>query len=520
VKRVERGGVMSIRENILEKEGRKFPGTTYSEVVLAPAYEHAKHVLLDPMIAIHKGHLIMLVEQGLLLEDEAGHIMDGIRALDMCALRESTYDGEYEDLFFLVESKIMEVAGEVGGSLHLARSRNDMGVAMYRMVLRSKLQVALKSLLSFQETLLTVIDTYKETICLGHTHTQQAQPMTFSHYLLGVYDVVDRDIKRLKAAYDTCNASPLGAAALTTTGFPIDRARVADLLGFPKLVKSAYDSISGADYLGEIATSIQLAFINLGRFSQDLLLWCTQEFSAVRVADPYVQTSSIMPQKRNPVSLEHIRALSSSGIGNAQTVLQMLHNTPYGDINDTEDDLQPYLWKGLSLIDQVFRLTKAVVGTIEVNEEVLKKRAKESLATITELADTLFREAHIPFRTAHSITSCVVKFALARGVNAMQITSALVDEAAESVIGKPLELPEAVIRAAMDPEHFIKVRSLPGGTAPEEMKRGIKERKEQLKENMILLETEINRIATCMERLDLLTENWSHNHEDYSNTSH
>ena len=501
---------MSIRETFLEKEGRKFPGATYLEVVLAPAYEQAKLVLLEPMIAIHKGHLIMLVEQGLLTEEEAGPIMDGIRALDICELRESTYDGQYEDLFFLVESKIMEIAGEVGGSLHLARSRNDMGVAIYRMVLRTHLHVVLKSLLSFQETLLKVIDRYKETICLGHTHTQQAQPMTFSHYLLGMYDVVDRDIKRLKAAYDTCNASPLGAAALTTTGFPINRTRVADLLGFPKLVKSAYDSIGGADYLGEIATAIQLTFINLGRFTQDLLLWCSQEVSAVRVADPYVQTSSIMPQKRNPVSLEHIRALSSSGIGNAQTVLQMLHNTPYGDINDTEDDLQPYLWKGLSLVDQVFRLTNVVVGTLEVNEEILKKRAKESLATITELADTLFREAHIPFRTAHAITSCVVKIALARGLNAMQVTSQLVDEAAEAVIGKSFKLPETVIRAAMDPEHFIKVRSLPGGTAPEEMKRGIKERKEQLSENMILLEAEISRIAACMDRLDLLTKNWSH----------
>jgi argininosuccinate lyase len=499
---------MSDKEKIFEAEGRIFPGATYSEVVLAPAYEHAKQVLLEPMIAIHKAHLIMLVEQGLLSEEEAGQIMAGIRALDLSALRGSTYDGKYEDLFFYVESKIMETAGVAGGSLHLARSRNDMGVAMYRMVLRGQLLTALKSLLDFQDTLLTVIDTYKETIVLGYTHTQQAQPMTFSHYLLGVYDVVSRDIKRVKAAYDTCNASPLGAAALTTTGFPIDRKRVAELLGFPKLVKSAYDSIGGADYLGEIATSLQLAFINLGRFTQDLLLWCTQEFAGIRVADPYVQTSSIMPQKRNPVSLEHIRALSSSGAGNAQTVLQMLHNTPYGDINDTEDDLQPYLWKGLQLIDQVFRLTKVVVGTLEVNEELLKRRAKESFATITELADTLFRVGHIPFRTAHSITSKVVKLALSRGLNAAAVTSPLVDEAAEAVIGKPLMLEESVIRAAMDPEHFIKIRSLPGGPAPEEMKKGIEERKEHLKEEQTLLAVESNRLAGCIKELDVLTKKW------------
>ena len=511
---------MSSKDRILKKEGQKFPGSTYAEVVLAPSYEHAKQTFLEPMLAIHKAHLIMLVEQGLLQESEASQILEGIYALDKDALLQSTYDGKYEDLFFLVESQIINVAGEIGGSLHLARSRNDMGVAMYRMVLRDKILLAMESLLSFQETLLTVIDTYKETVVLGHTHTQQAQPMTFSHYLLGMYDVVDRDLKRLKAAYDTCNASPLGAAALTTTGFPIDRNKAAALLGFPKIIKSAYDSIGGADYLGEIATAIQLTFINLGRFSQDLLLWASQEFSAIRVADPYVQTSSIMPQKRNPVSLEHIRALSSSGIGNAQTVLQMLHNTPYGDINDTEDDLQPYLWKGLHLIDQVFRLTNVVVGTLEVNEALLKRRAQESFATITELADTLFREANIPFRTSHSISSQVVKMALARGLNATQVTSVLVDEAAKEVVGFSLNLSEEIIRASMDPEHFVKIRSLPGGPAPEEMKRAIVERKASLHHHITILHTEVNRIKVCMEKLDQLAIHWDKTDPDTNETGY
>ncbi|RLQ97443.1 argininosuccinate lyase [Falsibacillus albus] len=500
---------MNKKDRILKKEGKKFPGATYAEVVLAPAYEQSKRVLLEPMIAIHKAHLIMLVEQGLLVEEEAGKIMDGIRALDMRAIRETTYDGRYEDLFFLVEDCIMKVAGEAGGSLHLARSRNDMGVAAYRMVLRHELHAALSSLLSFQETLLEAIDQYKETICLGYTHTQQAQPMTFSHYLTGIYDVVDRDFKRLLAAYNTCNASPLGAAAFTTTGFPINRKRVADLLGFPEVVKNAYDAIGGADYLGEIAAAIQLTFINLGRFAQDLLLWSSQEFSAIRVADPYVQTSSIMPQKRNPVSLEHIRALSSSGIGNAQTVLQMLHNTPYGDINDTEDDLQPYLWKGISLIDQVFRLTEAVVGTIDVHEEVLKNRAKHSFATVTELADSVFRETGLSFRTAHAIASEVVNLALSKGLNAEQITAAIVDEASKSIIGSPLNLPEHVIQKAMDPAHFVKVRSVSGGPAPKEVKKGMHARKKELKKKNHLLKCEINRIAECMKKLDDLTENWS-----------
>ncbi|WP_026684304.1 argininosuccinate lyase [Heyndrickxia coagulans] len=509
---------MASKSDILKQEGSIFPGATYAEVVLAPAYENAKRYLLEPMIAIHKAHLIMLVEQKLITKEDAGAIMDGIRALDLKRLKQTTYDGKYEDLFFLVESKIMEVAGEPGGSLHLARSRNDMGVAMYRLVLRERLQAAVRSLLEFQATLLTVAEKYRETVVLGHTHTQQAQPMVFSHYLLGFYDVVERDMKRLKAAYDTCNKSPLGAAALTTTGFPVDRSRVAELLGFSGIVENAYDAIGGADYLAEIAAAFQLAFINLGRFSQDLLLWCTQEFSALRVADPYVQTSSIMPQKRNPVSLEHIRALSSSGVGNAQTVLQMLHNTPYGDINDTEDDLQPYLWKGLRLLNQVYRLTNVVVGTAELNEETLKERARKSFASVTELADTLFREAHIPFRMAHAITTKVVQLALKKGMNATEISSNFVDEASVAVIGRPLQLPEKTVREALDPEYFIKVRSIPGGTAPHEIVRGIEERKERLKTNMQLLISETERIASCMQKLDTITRNWSMSDENRSNT--
>ncbi len=319
---------MKLKEAILSREGDSFPGATYAEVVLVPAYDNAKTVLLHPMLAIHKAHLIMMVEQSLLKRHEAQLIMKAIQTLDIPKLQETTYDGRFEDLFFLVESKIMQTAGEIGGSLHLARSRNDMGVAMYRMTLRQKLLDTIQSACAFLQALVDTASQHVDTIMLGYTHTQQAQPMTFAHYLTAVFDSVARDIKRLQAAYSTCNHSPLGAAALTTSGFPINRERVAQLLGFNDLVENSYDAIGGADYLGETAAALQVLFIGIGRFVQDLLLWSTQEFGAIRVADPYVQISSIMPQKRNPVSLEHIRSLSSSGVGRCTTVIQMLHNTP------------------------------------------------------------------------------------------------------------------------------------------------------------------------------------------------
>lgn len=499
---------MKLKEAILSREGDSFPGATYAEVVLVPAYDNAKTVLLHPMLAIHKAHLIMMVEQSLLKRHEAQLIMKAIQTLDIPKLQETTYDGRFEDLFFLVESKIMQTAGEIGGSLHLARSRNDMGVAMYRMTLRQKLLDTIQSACAFLQALVDTASQHVDTIMLGYTHTQQAQPMTFAHYLTAVFDSVARDIKRLQAAYSTCNHSPLGAAALTTSGFPINRERVAQLLGFNDLVENSYDAIGGADYLGETAAALQVLFIGIGRFVQDLLLWSTQEFGAIRVADPYVQISSIMPQKRNPVSLEHIRSLSSSGVGRCTTVIQMLHNTPFGDIVDTEDDLQPHLWQGLRLSDQILRLCAAVVGTVDVNKELLLNRAKHSFATITELADTLVREANIPFRSSHSIVSHVVKIAMARQLDGSQVTSALIDEAATLVIGHPLQLSPDIVQRAMDPVNFVKVRKLPGGPAPTEVHRALAARQRHLNHMVSSLHAEVQRLNDVFTYLDAAAEEW------------
>ncbi|CAM3698746.1 argininosuccinate lyase [Alicyclobacillus pomorum] len=499
---------MKLKEGILNREGHSFPGATYAEVVLAPAYDNAKTVLLPPMLAIHKAHLVMLVEQSLLKRHEAERIMSGIQALDILKLQETAYDGRYEDLFFLVESQIMQTAGEIGGSLHIARSRNDMGVAMYRMALRQQLLDTIQSASAFLQTLVDTANQHVDTIMLGYTHTQQAQPMTFAHYLTAVFDAVARDVKRLQAAYDTCNRSPLGAAALTTSGFPVNRERVAQLLGFNGLVENAYDAIGGADYLGEAAAALQVLFIGMGRFVQDLLLWSTQEFGSIRVADPYVQVSSIMPQKRNPVSLEHIRSLSSSGVGRCMTVLQMLHNTPFGDIVDTEDDLQPHLWHGFRLSDQILRLCAVVVGTVDVNKELLLNRTKHSFATITELADTLVREANIPFRSSHAIASHVVKMAVERQLDASQVTSSLIDEAASQVIGHPLQLSPDIVQRAMDPVHFVEVRNVPGGPAPTEMHRALAARQRQLNHIAFSVRAEVERLKDASTYLDAVANEW------------
>jgi len=195
-----------------------------------------------------------------------------------------------------------------------------------------------------------------------------------------------------------------------------------------------------------------------------------------------VQISSIMPQKRNPVSLEHIRSLLSSCAGNAKTVLTMLHNTPFGDIVDTEDDMQPYAWKSLSLLDKLCRLLGCIIATADINKETLQKRAAASFATITELADTIVRTDQLSFRTAHLIASSIVKDALFHNISPPEITLELVNKNAISIIGKELTLDETTLRQSLDPVYFVNIRTLQGGPNPNEVKRMIDLRRKQQKE--------------------------------------
>lgn len=463
------------REEETAAEGNAFPGRTYAKAVLEPAYEQAKRELLKPMLAVHKAHLIMLAEQGLVGEEEAGRIAAALRKLSPERWRDSVYTGRFEDLFFEVEHELLALAGEAAGNLHLGRSRNDMGIALYRIALREKLLRTADAALELHGVLREFALRHADTLTIAHTHTQQAQPTTLGHYAAAVADSLERDLIRLRAAYANVNRSPLGAAALATTGFAIDRERVAELLAFDDVIENAYDAVSGADYVGEAASAVQLATVNLGRFVQDLLLWCTQEFAVLRVAPPYVQISSIMPQKRNPVSIEHARSLLSAAAGDAATVLRMIHNTPFGDIVDTEDDLQPYAWNGLAKLEAVCRLLAKVIGTIEVDAELLRRRARSSFASVTELADTLVRREGLPFRAAHAVVSRAVTALDARGATVAEFTLNVLNEAARIVVGRPLDLTGEELKEALDPEHFVRVRSLRGGPNADEVRRALRE---------------------------------------------
>jgi len=299
-----------------------------------------------------------------------------------------------------------------------------------------------------------------ETVMPAHTHTQPAQPTTLAHYLCAAIEFLGRDAARIQAAFARVNLCPLGACAISTTGFPIDRRMTARLLGFEGLAENSYGAIASIDYCTEQAASVAVAMVNLGKFVQDLLLWSTREFGFLRLSDAFVQSSSIMPQKRNPVSLEHARILASRALGEAQAVFLCAHNTPFGDINDSEDTLQPLV---LSMFDgalRTLRLLAGLLATAEVDRDHLARRAASDFLTITELADSLVRHTGMSFREAHALVARAVE---ASGADYRPAAIAAVFLSQNPSLG----VDQAFVERALDPRSFVRIRQVTGGPAPD-----------------------------------------------------
>jgi argininosuccinate lyase len=288
--------------------------------------------------------------------------------------------------------------------------------------------------------------------------------------LLGVIEQLERDSERLASAYDVTNQNPLGACAITGTGFAIDRGRTSDLLGFSSPTGNTYGSIATVDYLLESVAATSILLIGLGRVVQDFLLWCTMEFGYLRLGEGFVQSSSIMPQKRNPVALEHARAIGSKAVGQAQAIATAVHNTPFGDIVDTEDDLQPLVAAMFRDATRTLTLVAATMRGADFDVSRLAARAGDGGTTLTELADTLVRDHDLPFRAAHSIAALLLK---ARTEDPGASLSAALAKASAALIGRSIEYSDEDLQRIMSPRYFVDVRRTHGGPAPSETARAL-----------------------------------------------
>lgn len=449
----------------------KFPAQNYKENVLADCFEDAKKYFLKPYIDVDFAHAVMLAEQEIITEEELKDLLKSLRSLDLAAIERAEYDGSFEDLFYYLQREITKNCdADTAGKLHTARSRNDIDVTIYRLYLRPLTLKLTRSAMELRKVFLDLAAQHHETLIPAYTHTQPAQPSTLAHLLLAMAENVGRDIRRLQSAYDNMNFCPLGSGAITTTGFPINRERVAELLGFTAPTVNSYASIASVDYFTETLGAASAMLVNVGKFAQEFLLMAMMEFNVIRLPDGFVQGSSIMPQKRNPVALEHIRAIGSKALGQCLGVMTSIHNTPFGDINDVEDDLQPLIYSALRDADRSVSLFGATMKAATFNLETLKKRAAENFITVTELADTIVRRENLPFSVSHKIVGISVRAALEKG---SEITHEILQTAASEVLGREIAMTEAELRETLSPENFVNIRTIYGGTAPSETRRAL-----------------------------------------------
>jgi argininosuccinate lyase len=450
------------------RDEERFPAPVYRETVLAPLFEGVKQHHWRQQMRVNRASAIMLAAQRLLTRTEAAAILrtldDIERDTDVPAL---AYTGEHEDFFFLVQTELERRLGvETAGKLHTGRSRNDIDHTVFKMALKERLVGLSIDLLDVIAALLDVAEANRATLVVAYTHGQPAQPTTYGHYLGAVVELLLRDVERLRQASRYPDLSSMGAAAITTSGFPLDRDAMAELLGFAGVQENAYGCIAADDYLTSVMGALQLLFVHLGRFAQDLNTWTAFEVGHLHVPDAYVQVSSIMPQKRNPVAVEHLRLLCSLAAGRAASTLTVLHNTPFTDVNDAEGEVQVAGYAAFEAGGRALRLLAGFIRAARVDEPRVRRHIDESCITATELADSLVRAEGLSFRQAHEVVSRLVRGMLDRGERFPTVPYAAFAEAFAGVAGRSPRLGEAELRRYTTPEHFVAVRTLPGGPAP------------------------------------------------------
>ncbi|MBF9232639.1 argininosuccinate lyase [Microvirga alba] len=459
-----------------------FPDPVYKETVLRPLFDGAKSHHVDGFRCIDRAHLVMLTETGILDRKQAGAIARALEAIDAeVDVPSLTYTGEVEDFFFLIEKELKRRLGpDLAGRLHTARSRNDIDHTLFKLGLKGRIDALLAKARHLADVLIKVAMREEATLIVAYTHGQPAQPTTFGHYLGAMIEVLLRDIGRLAEAREIVDRSPMGAAAITTSGFPIDRARMAALLGFALPLQNSYSCIAAVDYVTSTYGAIELMFLHLGRPIQDLQFWTSFEVGQVYVPNAFVQISSIMPQKRNPVPIEHLRHLSSQTFGRARAMLDVMHNTPFTDMNDSEGETQAMGYEAFASAARVLDLLAALMAEIRIDGARVRDNIRRSCITVTELADSLVRREGLSFREAHEIAAAVAKAVVAVQGDLAKDGYAAFLKAFSEATKRETAIDAAAFAEMVSPEHFVAVRDRFGGPAPKALQAALQHYRTQL----------------------------------------
>ena len=481
------GRLGNVREDIA-----KFTSSRQDDVRLAEA-----------VLAINKAHVIMLMAQRIIQRQDGTKILSALQKQDSQKL-----DPNAEDVHMAVEEAVLiETGPEVGGNLHIAKSRNDQVTTAIRMALRTEILDIMQQVIGMQESLLATASKHTKTVILAYTHLQPAQPVTFAHYLLSHVNGVGRDIQRLQSAYERVNLCPLGAGALATTSFPINRKTTSELLGFSAVLENSIDAVGSRDFIIEIQSVLTLLAVNLSRLAEDLIIWSSPEFGTVELPDEFTSTSSIMPQKKNPEVLEVIRARASYALGDFVASTAALKSLP-STYNLDFQEITPKLWATTDNLTASLDIFTKLIPNLKITSNVENKAAAGFVGS-TELANMLVRKYNVAFRTSHKIIGALVKVLIDSKLTLLDATPEMLQKIAQEIVQIKLTVKKADIVECTNPSKLIETYKVQGGPSPAEVERAI------TSTNKTLTQTKIN-IAKLKDNLAIAENTLNSTVKSYS----
>ena len=416
-------------------------------------------------------HAEMLAAQGIIGAEDLAAIQRG-----MAQITEEIESGRFEwkldleDVHLNIEARLTQLVGDAGKRLHTGRSRNDQVATDVRLWLRGEIDAIATLLADMQRALLGVADHHTETVMPGFTHMQVAQPVSFAHHLLAYVEMFARDAERLADVRKRVNRLPLGAAALAGTSYPLDRERVARTLGFDGVCQNSLDAVSDRDFALEFAGFASITMVHVSRLAEEIVLWMSQNFGFIDLADRYCTGSSIMPQKRNPDVAELARGKSGRVVGHLMGLITLMKGQPLTYNKDNQEDKEP-LFDTVDTVRDTLRIMAEMVGGIVVKPEAMERAALKGYATATDLADYLVKKG-LPFRDAHEVVAHAVKTALQRGVDLSELSLAELQAFNASITDDVFQV--LTLRGSLN------ARNVLGGTAPAQVRAQIARHRQRL----------------------------------------
>jgi argininosuccinate lyase len=423
-------------------------------------------------------HDIMLQEQGIMEEETLKKILRALQEIKAEWRKgEIEIGAEYEDIHEYIETRVIEKIGiEAGGAMHTARSRNDQVMVDMKMVSKKELIAIAENVLKLVKTLCELADKHVETAMVYYTHGQPAMIGTFGHYLLAYVDQYMRDYQRIKQCYERVNYNPLGATAIGGTNFRISRLRTSELLGFDYIQENSVDAVSSRDWAIECASVLSILMANMSRMAADFVMWAGAEFQYITIADEYSSSSSIMPQKKNPSTIELIRGKTAEVYGVLQEMMTMVKGLPTGYYQDLQQT-KLALWRAFDTSRTSVEVLNGAISTLTVNNDKMLAQTKGSFIFAVQLAETLAEDA-LSFREAYKVTAGVVKNLIDEGRTLEDLKPEDVKKVAKELFGKDIKVSSSIAEKVSDPKKALNNLRSPGSPHPAEISMAVENRLE------------------------------------------